>query len=96
MNRQDPIKVADVMDAYFEAMGVKDKIDEARIILAWKQLMGSVIAKKTTQLQVKNGVLYVSLSSPVLRKELLYMREKMVKQLNGVLEREFLTDIVFM
>jgi hypothetical protein len=70
------------MDAYFEAMGLSDQINQARIKLQWKNTMGPVIAAKTTQLSIKNKVLYVSLSSPALRKELLYQREKLVKSLN--------------
>lgn len=96
MRRQDPTQVVNVMDAYFESMGIKDRIDEARAVLAWKQMMGPVIVRKTTQVSIKNGVMYVSLSSPALRKELLYMREKMVEKVNALLERNFLLDIVFM
>jgi predicted nucleic acid-binding Zn ribbon protein len=95
MKRHDAVPVNQMMDAYFEAMGLSDQINQARIKLQWKNTMGPVIAAKTTQLSIKNKVLYVSLSSPALRKELLYQREKLVKSLNQSVGTTVIEDIVF-
>lgn len=95
MKRQDAQPVRAFMDAYFEAMGLKEQINQARVKLQWKTTMGPVITRKTTQLSIKNKVLYVSLSSPALRKELLYQREKLVAMLNQSVGDTVIEDIVF-
>lgn len=95
MKRTEPTQVLHVMDAYFERMGATEKINQVRIMLQWKAMMGPVIVRKTTQLSVKNKVLYVSLSSPALRNELLYKREQLVRSLNNYVGSDVIEDIVF-
>mgnify|MGYP003464156465 CR=1 FL=1 len=84
MKRNDPQKVEGVMPAYFEALGIMDKINEARLMLKWNEQMGEVIGRKTTHLEVKNRVLYVSLTSSVVRYELFCRRDALRDEINRV------------
>lgn len=95
MKRNDPQKVEGVMSAYFEALGIMDKINEARLMLKWNEQMGEVIGRKTTHLEVKNRVLYVSISSAPLRGNLLLKREQLIRLLNNSVGTQVIDDIVF-
>jgi hypothetical protein len=53
-----------------------------------------VIRQYTRNVYVKNHVLYVSLTSSVLRSELLLCREKLIKSLNEYAGAEAIRDIV--
>ena len=95
MKRSEPQKVAGVMPAYFEALGIADKINEARLMLKWEEQMGEVIRRKTNHLEIKNKVLYVSISSAPLRGNLLMKREHLVQLLNDAVGTTVINDIVF-
>jgi predicted nucleic acid-binding Zn ribbon protein len=95
MKRNEPTAVGGVMPAYFEALGIQDKVNEAILMLAWNEQMGQVISKKTTHLEVKNRVLYVSISSAPLRGNLLLKREQLVRLLNDSVGTQVIDDIVF-
>ena len=95
MKRNDPQKVEGVMPAYFEDLGIMDKINEARLMLKWNEQMGEVIGRKTTHLEVKNRVLYVSISSAPLRGNLLLKREQLIRLLNDSVGTQVIDDIVF-
>lgn len=61
---------------------------------AWINLMGNGINNYTTDIQLKGETLYVSLSSSVLREELSYGKEKIIKMLNEELGREIIKKII--
>jgi Dna[CI] antecedent DciA-like protein len=61
---------------------------------AWHNVMGSAISKYTTQVLLERNTLYVRLSSSVLREELSYGKEKIIKLLNEELRKELVTKLV--
>lgn len=94
MKRNEPEKVGGVMPAYFEALGIQDKVNEAILKLKWEEQMGEVICRKTTLLDIKNRVLYVSVSSAPLRGNLLLKREHLIQLLNDAVGTQVIDDIV--
>ncbi len=70
------------------------KILEIRVQRGWKELFGPMVSQYTRELFVKNGVLYVSLNSSVLRNELVLCRDQMVKSLNDYAGSEVIREIV--
>ena len=70
-------------------------MDEVKIIEGWESVVGSFIAQYTQDLYIKQGVLFVKLSSDSLRSELSFSKSVLMKNLNNLAGREVLTDIVF-
>jgi hypothetical protein len=69
-------------------------IEELDIKAAWAKLMGNGVTNYTEDVQVNEGVLYVKLSSAVLREELSYGKEKIIKLINEELRKEVILKIV--
>lgn len=61
---------------------------------AWHQVLGEAISKYTTQVYLERDILYVSLSSSVLREELSYGKEKIIALLNEVLGKELIKKLI--
>lgn len=61
---------------------------------AWHTVMGEAISKYTTQVLLERDTLFVQLSSSVLREELSYGKEKILKLLNEELGKELLKKLV--
>ena len=57
--------------------------------------MGPTITRYTTNLYIRNQVLYVHLSSSVVRQELLMARSMLVRNLNARVGSQVIVDIVF-
>lgn len=68
-------------------------IDLVLIKEAWASVMGSGVVSYTNDVQFKNGVLYVTLTSSVLREELSYGKEKIVKLLNEKLNKMLIKSV---
>lgn len=67
---------------------------EARVRRLWGELFGPSIAHYTTNSYVKNRTLYVSMSSSVVRNELISMRKRLVAALNKHAGGDVIDDVV--
>ncbi|OYX22355.1 MAG: RNA-binding protein, partial [Flavobacteriales bacterium 32-35-8] len=61
---------------------------------AWASLMGNGVNKYTTSVQLERDILYVRLSSSVLREELSYGTEKIINLLNEALGKPLIKKLV--
>lgn len=77
-----------------ETYRLKSRLDQTKIQLIWQEVMGSAIARYTTELTLRKGKLYVSISSATLRQELSYGREKIRRNLNEMMEEEVIGEVV--
>ena len=69
-------------------------MDEVSVKDAWKNLMGNGVNTYTRNVVLKGDALYVELTSAVLREELSYGKEKIIKMINEELRREVVKTVV--
>jgi Dna[CI] antecedent, DciA len=69
-------------------------MDAVDVKTAWKNLMGTGVNHYTKNVLLKNNTLYVELSSSVLREELSFGKEKIIKLINDELRREVVKNVV--
>lgn len=96
MRKKNTESIGEVLRQYFEEnQFIKRKLAESRAVTGWSKLLGSMIASYTTNIYLRNGILYVSLSSSVLRSELLMAKERLISKLNEHAGLPVINDIVF-
>jgi hypothetical protein len=71
-----------------------DKLAETRLINYWNG-MNPAISRYTSNLFIKNRILYVKLKSSVLKNELMMLREQLTINLNREAGRNVIDNIVF-
>ena len=75
MKRNKTEQVGDVIRRLLRQEGLEAPLNEYRLIEAWKEVVGEIIARYTRQLYIKNQTLYVHFTYSVLRQELLMRRK---------------------
>lgn len=95
MKRKNTEQVGDVIRRLLRQEGLETPLNEYRLIEAWKEVVGPVIARYTQNLYIKNQVLYVHLSSSVLRQELSMSRTILIRNLNTQVGAQVIVNIVF-
>ena len=96
MKRQhESKKIGSILKEMIEGKPLERGIDSVRIREVWEQQMGASILAYTEEIVLKNGSLFVKLSSAVLREELSYGKEKIKNLLNESLNKEVVKKIVF-
>jgi hypothetical protein len=91
-NEESPI--GDVLKQFISQNKLEAGMDVVNVRDAWKNLMGNGVNNYTTEIQLKGATLYVALSSAVLREELSYGRDKIIKMINEELRKELVTNLV--
>ena len=95
MKRNNTEQVGDVIRRLIWQEGLETPLNEYRLVEAWKDVVGPVIARYTQNLYIKNQVLYVHLSSSVLRQELSMSRTLLIRNLNTHVGAQVIVNIVF-
>ena len=86
--------ISDVLKDFIQTNRLEKGLDKVDAKEAWQSVMGSAIVKYTTNLKLEGDTLYVQLSSSVLREELSYGKEKIIKLLNEELQKELIMKLV--
>lgn len=95
MRRNNTEQIGDLLRKFMREEGLETPLNEHRLIAAWKEILGPGIASYTSNIYIKNQILYVHLSSSVLRQELMMGRELLVKNLNRHVGSQVITNIIF-
>lgn len=92
-NEESPI--ADVLKQFIQENKLQAGMDKIDVRDAWKNLMGNGVNNYTTEILLKGSTLYVALSSAVLREELSYGKQKIIKMINEELRKEIVKELIF-
>ena len=85
---------ADVLKQFIVQNKLESGIDVVNVREAWQNVMGNGVNNYTTEIQLKGSTLYVALSSAVLREELSYGKDKIIKMINEEVQKELVTHLV--
>ena len=95
MRKKNTELLSDVIRQVLKEQHLDKPLNEKRLIDAWPTVLVNNIVQYTTELIIKNRVLYVTLTSSVLRHDLFLSREEIKKSLNNQVGVEVIVDIVF-
>lgn len=84
-----------IIRRYMRQESLEGPINERRLLNSWSEVLGPAIASYTHDLYIRNQTLYVHLTSPALRQELMMGREILIRNLNEKVGAEVITNIVF-
>ena len=90
--------VQQVKDLILQAMreqGLETPLNQKRLVDAWPEVAGPLIASYTLNTYIYNQTLYVRLSSPALRADLSMRRQELTARLNAVVGEQVITDVRF-
>ena len=91
-------EVQSVKDLILQTMreqGLETPLNQKRLVEAWPEVAGPVIARYTLNTYIYNQTLFVRLSNPALRSDLSMMRQELVKKLNDYVGEQIITDVRF-
>lgn len=75
--------------------GLETPLLQKRLVDAWPQVAGPVVARYTLDVVIRNQTLWVRLSNPALRADMSMRRQEYIMLLNGRVGNQVITDIRF-
>jgi hypothetical protein len=95
MRRSNTQNINDIVNQLLKELNIDRKIKEIRLINSWGEVLGGGVARATTNIFIKNRVLFVHLKSSVVRNELMMLKSSIIKSLNEKAGENIIDDIVF-
>lgn len=83
------------MQDFVKSLKKSHSYNQAFIERIWEEELGTPIANRTMSLKLRGKILYVRLSTPALKNELIMARENIIGRLNNRLGTKVLDDIKF-
>lgn len=86
--------IGDVLKEIIQVNKLQPGMDQVSVKEAWVALMGNGVNSYTKNVVLKGSTLHVELTSAVLREELSYGKDKIIKMINDELRRDIITSVV--
>ena len=87
-----PIK--NIIESFVEQDSISDGIFNIKIQKAWENAVEKKILDYTKEIYVKGDILYIKVSNPILKQEIIYSRQKVINLINEELEKDLIKKIV--
>lgn len=94
MSRHNEHSIKDAITLLLKTYKLDERLAERRLINAWEDVMGKMIANHTRDLFVKHRQLFVTLDSAALRNELAMAKTKIVKMMNDAAGAVVIEDVI--
>ncbi|MDG2172398.1 MAG: DUF721 domain-containing protein [Flavobacteriaceae bacterium] len=91
---ENNLKIDSLIKIFIKENNLEDGLDNLEIKDLWNEVMKNGVANYTTDIILNKGTLYIKLKSSVLREELSYGKEKIIKLLNERLKKNLIKKIV--
>ncbi len=93
MFKREVKSLDELLNRFLREEGLETPLLQQRVVNAWEQVAGPMVARYTTEKFVKNQMLFVKITNPALRQDLSMMRAQLVKRLNAAVGSSVVTDV---
>ena len=88
------IELKNLINTFLKKNKLEKGLLNIEVKKAWFDLMNNGVANYTNDVSLRDKTLYIKLSSPALKEELSYGKEKLIKLINEKLEEDVVEKIV--
>ena len=87
-------EIKNLLELFLKKNNLEKGLLDLEVKRAWHELMENGVSNYTTDVSLKNKTLYIKLSSPALKEELSYGKEKLMKLINERFKKKIVQKIV--
>jgi predicted nucleic acid-binding Zn ribbon protein len=95
MKRTEAKSIAEIIGDFMQQEDIEIAVLEQKALRLWGQVVGPGVNRMTTERFVENGVITVKISSAALRNDLMLSRSSIIAQLNQLVGKEVIKEIIF-
>ncbi len=90
----DILNFSEALSNFVSSNKLEKGLEKVNVKDIWAEQMGSGVNNYTTAIEFKNNILYIQLSSSVLREELSYGKVKIINMLNEALGKDIIKKLI--
>jgi predicted nucleic acid-binding Zn ribbon protein len=89
-------RLGTVLDQSLKRLDLAPRLDEYGVWPIWNEIVGKTIARNAQPEKIRNGTLFIKVSSPVWMQQLQFMKNMIADKLNQRLKQDIVKNIFFM
>ena len=90
----DSFSIEDLMQLFIKENKLTKGMQKMKIEETWHKMMGQGVTVHTTSVKLQNKTLVIQLNSSVLREELSYGKDKIIKMMNEEIGEEIISKLM--
>jgi predicted nucleic acid-binding Zn ribbon protein len=90
----DSFSVKDLMQSFIKENNLSKGMRKLKVEETWKEMMGPGVMAHTSSVKLQNKTLIIQLTSSVLREELSYGKDKIIKMMNEKIGEEVISKLM--
>ena len=94
MQRTGEVKLRELLSSYVDEVGFRDSFESLDVCEAWRAAVGPRAASATAYAYFKQGVLYCSITSSIIRNQLYFSLDGIRSDINARLGSPLVRQIV--
>ena len=94
MKRENTQLISEIIKDFIREERLEEGLNRARLFKAWDLVVGEIGAKATTNKYFRDGVLYCTINSSMLRTQMYYRKEDIMAHMNKMLNGTIVTKII--
>lgn len=94
MKRTKTYPLKDLLQEYIKTMKMQTRLNEAKVINEWENIVGKAIGRMTQEIFIRNKKLFVRLNSSIAKNELMMIKDALKSKINE--NQKVIDDIVFL
>lgn len=91
----DERPLGQLVEKIMRAYGLENRMKEMDVLNGWKEMMGIAVANRTSDLKIRNRILYVTMDSSVMREELHNGKQIILGRVNEFAGFKIIDDVWF-
>jgi hypothetical protein len=94
MKRENTQLIKAIIEEFIKEERLEEGLNRARLFKAWDLVVGETGANATTNKYFKDGVLYCTVNSSILRTQMYYRKEDIIAHMNKMLNGTIVTKLI--
>ncbi len=94
MKRENTQLISVILKEFIKEEQLENGLERLRIFKTWDLVVGDAGARATTSKFFKEGILYCTISSSIIRTQLFYRREDIVAMMNKMLNGDIIKKLI--
>ena len=94
MKRENTQLISAILKEFIKEEQLEDGLNRVRLFNVWNLIVGEVGARATTNKFFRDGILYCTINSSIIRTQLYYRKEDIVAQMNKILNGDIVKKLI--
>ena len=94
MKRENTQLIKAIIEEFIKEERLEEGLNRARLFKAWDLVVGETGARATTNKFFRDGILYCTINSSILRTQMYYRKEDIIAHMNKMLNGTIVTKLI--